>query len=644
MSELIPAVAYWRMSSSPQEKSIPQQRAEMLPKCKLERVELAAEFKDEAVSGGKMTTRDAFLEMLAFCQARHKSGKPVSAIACYDTSRFSRANSIKTARYIDEFMDVGVCRVFTWERWFDFRKEEDRAIFLLQQDFTNNRYLRDHSRRVLRGKKASAQAGYFPGGPVPYAFDRMIVDAAGRPIQRIPRGEKIKLRANDWHVVASPVPADDPDPARQLQRQTVVWLYESFANLHVSYRWLALQLNERQVPAPGRRRRPKRSDPPRTGPAKWTPDTVQDILTSPLYAGLFVWGRTAQGEYHRFVNGEVEQVEPGQRPKRNTQGLVETKLAEAIIPRQLWEQVQRKVATRQPKGHTCRTGGFLLAGLVRCGHCGSTMHGETSRPLARNGQKRYAYRVYACPSARRRPGTCRAYRVHESKLVPALIRKLQKVYLAPERLRGLEAALLQKLKARHQGSPQQAQRLQLRLGDLEAEIVQGRRNLFRAKDDDTFAALNEELKACLARRDRLTKELEAAQKQQETPAADVARKVKAALAKLRDLRDELGRADKARLGAVLRQMVVGIDLYFEPVQHGHRPWYVFRRGLVKLRPGLEMFSGSAQNEASFSVRCPARAGARPRSRTGARAVHSRYAAIALARRPASAAGLRERRG
>jgi hypothetical protein len=28
------AVAYWRMSSSPQEKSIPEQRAEMLPRAK----------------------------------------------------------------------------------------------------------------------------------------------------------------------------------------------------------------------------------------------------------------------------------------------------------------------------------------------------------------------------------------------------------------------------------------------------------------------------------------------------------------------------------------------------------------------------------------------------------------------------------
>src|SRR5262245_64462288 len=133
------------MSGHDQEKSIPQQRAEMLPRCKLENVRVEREFADEGISGGGMRGRDAFLDMLRFCQERHRDGRPVEAAVCWLTSRFSRATSIETAHYIWEFQQVGVHRVFTWERWFDFRKEEDRAIFLLQQDFTNNRFLRDHS-------------------------------------------------------------------------------------------------------------------------------------------------------------------------------------------------------------------------------------------------------------------------------------------------------------------------------------------------------------------------------------------------------------------------------------------------------------------------------------------------------------------
>jgi DNA invertase Pin-like site-specific DNA recombinase len=274
MSQLITAVAYWRMSSSPQEKSIPQQRAEMLPRCQLAGVNLVpgGEFKDEAKSGGSMRKRDSFLEMLRFCQKRHAAREPVDCIVCFDTSRFSRASSIETAHYIWEFQRAGVHRVLTWERWFDFRREEDRAIFLLQQDFTNNRFLRDLSLKILRGKKDVAQAGFFTGGVVPYGFDRMLVDERGRPVERIRRGEQFRLKRKGWRLVLAPIPEDDPEPARQLQRQTAVWLYEYFAANNVSYRHLAFLLNERGVPGPGSHYHRQKETP---GQFRWTVRAVR---------------------------------------------------------------------------------------------------------------------------------------------------------------------------------------------------------------------------------------------------------------------------------------------------------------------------------------------------------------------------------
>jgi DNA invertase Pin-like site-specific DNA recombinase len=179
MSEPISAVTYWRMSSSPQEKSIPPQRAEMLPKCKLADVEIVKEFEDRAKSGGGMKKCDDFLDMLHFCQERHAAGQSIGAVVCYNPSRFSRADSNETAAYIWEFRKVGVNLLFTWERWFDFRKEDDRTVFNIQQDFTNNRFLRDLSAGVLRGKKTVAVAGFFTGGMVPYGFDRVLLDEHG---------------------------------------------------------------------------------------------------------------------------------------------------------------------------------------------------------------------------------------------------------------------------------------------------------------------------------------------------------------------------------------------------------------------------------------------------------------------------------
>jgi DNA invertase Pin-like site-specific DNA recombinase len=600
------------MSSSPQEKSIPQQHTETAPRAQQAGIDIVREFRDEGISGGGMKKRDAFLEMLRFCETQAQQGTPVNVVVCYDTSRFSRATSMETAHYIWSFQKALVHRVFTCERWFDFRKEEDRAIFLLQQDFTNNRYLRDHSARVLRGLKATVAAGFWAGGPVPYAFDRLLFDEKGEPVGRVARGEKLAYRAKGSKTLPVPIPADDPDAARQLERQTIAWLFEQFDERHVSSRALAADLNDRAVPPPGRPRRARRPDTQPQAAPRWTPDTVENLLASPLYAGLYRWGHLARGKHHRFVAGEIcPQLEQDSPPTVNVNGVLHVKLEEGIVPQDRWERVQRKLAQRKGGRPVCRCDGYLLTGLVRCGHCRSRMQGER-RPRGA-GARGPGQAYYYCVGYRRRPGSCRPYAIQERKLLGALARKLQQVYLAPERLEGLRARLREKLQSGRRGGPEEPAMLRQRLADLDAEIEQGRRNLFRAGDDATFGALKEEMQACLARRARLAEELAAATRRQETPAAELAAKVNAAVARLSALREELAGVDPSRLGEVLRRLVVGIDVYFEAEQHGRRPWYVFRKGVVKLRPGLEAHTGLAVNDPAFSARCRGRAADRPRS-------------------------------
>src|SRR5262249_42076077 len=154
MSKPIPAVAYYRMSSNNQDDSIPQQQAEMRPKCKLADIQIEREFEDWGKRGGQMKKRDAFQEMLRFCQDRYSEGKPIEAIVCWDASRFSRATSVETNHYIWEFQQVGVHRLFTASgKWIDFRREDDRLLFNVQQDFTSHRYVVDLSANITRGKK-----------------------------------------------------------------------------------------------------------------------------------------------------------------------------------------------------------------------------------------------------------------------------------------------------------------------------------------------------------------------------------------------------------------------------------------------------------------------------------------------------------
>jgi DNA invertase Pin-like site-specific DNA recombinase len=574
-----PAVGYWRMSSSPQEKSIPQQRAEMLPRCQLERVEIVREFKDEAVSGGGMKKRDAFLDMVRFCEERHAKGDPVRAVVCYDTSRFSRADSNETGAYIWRLRQAGVNRLLTWERWYDFRKEEDRAIFNIQQDFTSNRYLRDLSARILRGKKSVAAAGFFTGGSVPYGFDRVLLDERGAEVARFKRGEKVRLRKQGWREVLAPVPADDPDPARQLERQTVLWLWETFAHRTVSYRRLAEELNTRGVPGP-------------KGPT-WTVRAVAGILANPAYKGTARLGAAGRGQYHRLVKGEVAPFEPGAGKTANSEGLILTPMEHGgYVSADLWEAVREKAKERSRLGIKPRASGYTLpGGVLYCGHCGHRMYGCTMRPKRKTKKGKttaYEYRKYVCSAPNVKPGVCKAYSVAEDTVVKVLVGRLEKVYLAPERLAGLEAALLARAEAKHEGAPAEAGRLRSRLDKLDQEIVRARRRVLQVEDDSTFAELNEGLREMVGQRQRLEKQLAEAEARQEAPAEQDAEKVRTAIARLRDLGEQLREARGPKLGEVLRLLVSRADLYFEERVNGKRRWYSFVKGVVKVRPILDV--------------------------------------------------------
>jgi DNA invertase Pin-like site-specific DNA recombinase len=583
-------VGYWRMSSSPQEKSIPQQRSEMLPRCRLERVDLVAEFADEAKSGGSMIARDAFLDLVLFCKQQAQAGTPLGCVVCYDTSRFSRASSIKTARYIDELMDAGVYRLLTWERWYDFRREEDRAIFLLQQDFTNNRFLRDLSARVLRGRKDAVGRGLFAGGTVPYGFDRLLVDAQGNPQGTFRRGEKF-ARPRGWHVVLVPIPADDPDPARQLERQTVLWLYETFVRQRVSYRSLAFELNRRGVPGPGTSYRVRDEAGKlvvRTRPTKWLLRVVAEILRNPVYRGTYRFGHTGAGHYHRLQDGQVVAVDPGAGKTTGADGCLRAPLEHGgLVPEELWEAAQALVQERARLGLRPRHSNYVLpGGLLYCGHCGHRMYGCTMTP--RRGAKRYTYKKYVCSAPNVRPGVCKCYSVNEGVLVAGLVKILKERYVNDEALAAMEAELLARAQARRDGAPALTLRLKARLEQLERDIVRGRRRVLQAADDVTYEELNQGLRELVEQRRRLEKELATCQAHRQEPAAGGEDLIQAAVARLRELGRLLDTAQGKELGEVLRALILRADLYFQERHNGKRLVYDFVRAEVRPRPALDV--------------------------------------------------------
>src|SRR5262249_35012084 len=152
-------------------------------------------------------------------------------------------------------------------------------------------------------------AGYYNGGPVPYAFDRLLLNERDEEISRFKRGEKIGFKAKGWNTVLSPIPEDEEDPDRRLERETVTWLYEQYDKGLNSFRGLAADLNDKSVPGPGS----YTSKHP--GKVKWDYQAVKWILENPIYAGTYRYGLIASGEYWREINGELCEVEPNAKPE-----------------------------------------------------------------------------------------------------------------------------------------------------------------------------------------------------------------------------------------------------------------------------------------------------------------------------------------
>jgi hypothetical protein len=101
-------------------------------------------------------------------------------------------------------------------------------------------------------------------------------------------------------------------------------------------------------------------------------NTVLHILTNPVYAGAYAFGRT---ETRVRIEAGRKRVVSGIRREREQWQVLITEHHEGYIDWQTYEHNQRVIADNtNMKGEMARgalrKGEALLAGLLRCGHCG----------------------------------------------------------------------------------------------------------------------------------------------------------------------------------------------------------------------------------------------------------------------------------
>jgi site-specific DNA recombinase len=159
----IPVVAYYRMSTDRQERSIPEQREAVLAYAAGRSYQVVREYKDEGVSGDATEKRLGFQQMLR----DSKEKADFEAVLCWDQDRFGRFDPLEAGYWIKPLRDAGVRLETVGQGRIDWDDFAGRIVYAVQQE-GKHAFLRDLSRNVLRGKLAAAAEGRWNGGKPPY--------------------------------------------------------------------------------------------------------------------------------------------------------------------------------------------------------------------------------------------------------------------------------------------------------------------------------------------------------------------------------------------------------------------------------------------------------------------------------------------
>jgi DNA invertase Pin-like site-specific DNA recombinase len=193
-------------------------------------------------------------------------------------------------------------------------------------------------------------------------------------------------------------------------------------------------------------------------------NTLLNFLSNPIYAGAYAFGRTMTRT--TVVDGQPHKTR-GHRRAPDEWITLQRDHHEAYIPWERYEQHQQLIThNAQMKGlmvrGAVRRGPSLLAGLLRCGHCGRRLH------VGYSGTRGQVPR-YTCRGAHLNHGTAPCIAMGGLRVDAAIDREVVRV-LAPG---AIEAALASATRAEDDiATTRRAVELELREARYEAERAQ----------------------------------------------------------------------------------------------------------------------------------------------------------------------------
>lgn len=213
--------------------------------------------------------------------------------------------------------------------------------------------------RVRFGAEQMVREGQRPGGVIPFGYD------------------------SQMNII--------PDEAEIIREAREIYM-----NGENGYKTVAMTLNIK-----GNLRRGK----------EWSAATVRYTLENPLYAGLIRYGsKNSDGKYVNWNKNDRVDV------------LVEEGSHESIFTRIEYEEYLKKMKRRGTSGYS-KIGEYWFTGVLRCGKCGSSMHGRMTTKRARKDGSFIRTPYYICNN-RNKTGSCHMpmfRQVHVEELLLAYI-------------------------------------------------------------------------------------------------------------------------------------------------------------------------------------------------------------------------------
>ena len=358
---------------------------------------------------------------------------------------------------------------------------------------------------------------------------------------------------------------------------------------------IAARLNEMGIPSPdaGRIRRDHGST--HRVPGKWHPNTVRDLCSNPIIAGIKEYGRRSEGRYRRVGVGGPRELEEhdlradGQPKLLENPEDVRVRAAsggDAQFDPERWRAMQPKKASidevRRNNGQKANNPDrYPLSTRVidLTEGCGSVMHGIPIGDKLKYACGRYYNSGYT---------ECHHNTVEAAPLATMLIDALMELVNKAGGREVIRERLLEKARAEaatvapHQ-KPPELNDLQKKLAELDDDITTAERRMSIEKDDTRYAAIARTFDSLVTEKTKAKRRIaELLEPTEESkPAPKPEEQVDALMAAIDDLAS-LARDANAnqRIRELVLRLGVFIGLEFEERMWGKRPVRALRQGMI----------------------------------------------------------------